>query len=54
MLDNGNISALCMFFLAIAMIWLGRTLGATAVLVITGLLAIIYIKETSKKGKENG
>lgn len=54
MLDNGNISALCMFFLAIVMIWLGRTLGTTAVLVIAGLLAIIYIKEITKKGEENG
>lgn len=54
MLDNGNISALCMFFLAMAMIWLGRTLGTTAVLAIAGLLAIIYIKEITKKGKGNG
>lgn len=54
MLDNGNISALCMFFLVIVMIWLGRTLGTTAVLVIAGLLATMYIKEMTKKGKENG
>lgn len=54
MLDNGNICALCMFFLTIGMIWLGRTLGTTAVLVVAGLLATIYIKEITKKGKENG